>query len=125
MVPKQMGQVIFVEPDGQIIALHVAEETSLRHAAVEHAVPGIAGGCGGQCACATCHVYVDEQWIHKAGKATPGSMEQELLQLAEDIRPNSRLACQIPLSTACNGLVGGAYPPWAALMAVLPVYPGP
>jgi 2Fe-2S ferredoxin len=100
-----MVKVTFIEPDGKRIELDVTEGTTVRDAAVNNTVPGIDGDCGGQCACATCHIYVDDQWINKVGEAQPGSMEQDLLQLAEDVRLNSRLACQIPLSADLNGLV--------------------
>jgi 2Fe-2S ferredoxin len=66
-------------------------------------VPGIEAECGGACACATCHVYVDEAWSGAVGKAGP--MEEDMLDFAYDIRPNSRLSCQIKVSDALDGLV--------------------
>ena len=64
--------------------------------AIKNGVPGIEAECGGACACATCHVYVDEAWRAKAGEAAP--MEQDMLDFAYDVRPNSRLSCQIKVT---------------------------
>ena len=71
--------------------------------AIRNAVPGIEAECGGACACATCHVYVDEAWQAKTGEASP--MEQDMLDFAFDVRPNSRLSCQIKVSDDLDGLV--------------------
>ena len=63
----------------------------------------IAAECGGACACATCHVYVDEAWREATGK--PSAMEESMLDFAEEVEPNSRLSCQIRVSEALDGLV--------------------
>ena len=63
----------------------------------------IAAECGGACACATCHVYVDEAWREKVGVPTP--MEEDMLDFGFDVRPNSRLSCQIKVSDELDGLV--------------------
>lgn len=73
-------------------------------AAVNNGVPGIDGDCGGECACATCHVYVDGAWIDRVGTAEPGGMEANLLQFAEGSTENSRLACQITMTDDLDGL---------------------
>jgi len=71
--------------------------------AIRNAVPGIEAECGGACACATCHVYVDEAWQAKTGEASP--MEQDMLDFGYDVRPNSRLSCQIKVTDALDGLL--------------------
>lgn len=100
-----MVEVVFVEPGGRELRINVAEGTTARDAAVNNSVPGIDGDCGGVCACATCHVHVDPAWIGLTGKAEPGGMEAELVQFAEGSNDASRLACQIVLTPALNGLV--------------------
>jgi 2Fe-2S ferredoxin len=66
-------------------------------------VPGIDADCGGACACATCHVYVDAAWADKVG--APTAMEESMLDFAENVEPNSRLSCQIKVSDALDGLI--------------------
>jgi len=66
-------------------------------------IPGIAAECGGNRACASCHVHVDAQWMTIVGP--PGAEERELLALTDDPRPESRLACQIRIAPALDGLV--------------------
>jgi 2Fe-2S ferredoxin len=66
-------------------------------------VPGIEAECGGACACATCHVYVDEAWREKTGE--PSQMEQDMLDFAFDVRKESRLSCQIKVTPELDGLV--------------------
>ena len=72
-------------------------------AAIDHNVPGIDADCGGMCACATCHVYVDADWQDRTGERT--SMEKDMLNFAAATQENSRLACQIPVTQALDGLV--------------------
>jgi 2Fe-2S ferredoxin len=71
--------------------------------AIKNGVPGIEAECGGACACATCHVYVDEAWMDKAGVAS--AMEQDMLDFAYDVRPTSRLSCQIKVTAQLDGLL--------------------
>ncbi len=73
--------------------------------AVRNGVPGIEAECGGACACATCHVYVDENWTETVGPPEP--MEEDMLDFGYDVRPNSRLSCQIQVSDELDGLVVG------------------
>src|SRR6187397_614448 len=77
-------------------------ETQNMEAAIRNAVPGILAECGGACACATCHVYVDEAWKEKTGGPSP--MEEDMLDFAFDVRPTSRLSCQIKVSPELDGL---------------------
>ena len=74
-------------------------------AAVSNGVPGIDAECGGACACATCHVYIQPEWLDRVGPAQGG--EREMLDFALDVRGGSRLACQITVSPQLNGLVVG------------------
>jgi 2Fe-2S ferredoxin len=70
--------------------------------AIKHNVPGIDADCGGACACATCHVYVDPAFAEKVGK--PSAMEQSMLDFAENVRETSRLSCQIKIRDDLEGL---------------------
>ena len=99
-----MTRVNFVEAGGKIHAVDVENGISAMEAAVRNSVPGIDGDCGGAAACATCHVHVDPSWIAKTGPAGEG-MEKDMLEFAEDVRDNSRLACQIKLTDELDGLV--------------------
>jgi 2Fe-2S ferredoxin len=77
--------------------------STVMETAIKHNVPGIEAECGGACACATCHVYVDEAWRAVVGEPSP--MEEDMLDFGYDVRPNSRLSCQIKVSAALEGLV--------------------
>ncbi|MBT9447559.1 MAG: 2Fe-2S iron-sulfur cluster binding domain-containing protein [Hyphomonadaceae bacterium] len=100
-----MPKVIFIKPDGREISVAVKSGTSARDAALNNNVPGIDGDCGGCCACATCHVYVDAGWIDRTGKAEADGMEASLLQFVEGASDASRLACQISVTDELDGLV--------------------
>ena len=76
---------------------------SLMRAAIDNNVPGIDADCGGQCACATCHVYVSPAWVALTGSRT--AMEEDMLNFAAATQANSRLACQISITQALDGLV--------------------
>jgi ferredoxin, 2Fe-2S len=70
--------------------------------AIRNGIPGIEAECGGACACATCHVYVEEAWRAKTGESS--AMEQDMLDFGYDVRPNSRLSCQIKVTADLDGL---------------------
>jgi len=70
--------------------------------AIKNNIPEIEAECGGACACATCHVYVDEAWREKVGGPSP--MEEDMLDFGYDVRPNSRLSCQIKITEELDGL---------------------
>ena len=98
-----MPRITYIAFDG---TKHVVEATagdSLMEAAVKNEVPGIDADCGGGCACATCHVYVDDAWRAQTGE--PNVMETSMLQLAEAVADNSRLSCQIPLNESHEGMI--------------------
>lgn len=98
-----MGQVTYVEFDGTAHQVDVDDGMSIMEGAVQNGVPGIDADCGGQCACATCHVHIAADWLGQVG--TPGEMEDELLNLAPERDDASRLSCQIVMSPALDGLV--------------------
>lgn len=90
--------------DGTSISAEVAAGVSLMEAAIANNVPRITGDCGGNLACATCHVFVDPDWAEKIG--SPDSMEDGMLDMTEVERtPHSRLSCQIIASEDLDGLV--------------------
>ncbi len=97
-----MPTVSFICPDGKQRKIDADIGATVMEAAVDNGVPGIIGECGGACACATCQVYVDEQWL---GKLKPmDDMEDAMLESAQQRRPNSRLSCQIELLPELDGL---------------------
>jgi len=98
-----MLKVTFIDFAGSARTVEVPVGTTLMRAATDNRVSGIDGDCGGNCACATCHVYVDPDWSSRLGSRTLS--EEDMLNLVEDLRSNSRLACQITLTEALNGLV--------------------
>jgi ferredoxin, 2Fe-2S len=97
-----MPRVTFIAFDGSTHPVEVPAGTTLMRAATDHGVPGIDGDCGGQCACATCHVYIDAAWIERTGARTV--QEHEMLNFSAGLQDNSRLACQITLDSSLDGL---------------------
>lgn len=98
-----MATITYVEFNGTEHSVEVADGVSLMEGALGNGVPGIDGDCGGHAACATCHVYVAEGWEDRTGERS--DLEAEMLDLADGLAPNSRLACQIKASPALDGLV--------------------
>jgi len=98
-----MINLTIVAFDGTRHDLKADEGSTVMENAIRNSVPGIDAECGGACACATCHVYVDEAWTEKVG--APAPMEEDMLDFAYDVRPSSRLSCQIKLTQALDGLV--------------------
>ena len=98
-----MTKITFIANDGARIDVDAIDGSTVMEAAIKNAVPGITAECGGACACATCHVYVDEAWTAKTGK--PAATEEDMLDFAFDVRPNSRLSCQIKVKPDLDGLV--------------------
>jgi 2Fe-2S ferredoxin len=98
-----MARITYIEFDGTEHPVEVRNGLSVMEGAVKNNVPGIDADCGGACACATCHVYVDEAWVAKTGAAS--AMEESMLDFAQNVAPNSRLSCQIKVTEALNGLI--------------------
>ncbi|MBO0711540.1 MAG: 2Fe-2S iron-sulfur cluster binding domain-containing protein [Acetobacteraceae bacterium] len=99
-----MPKVTYIEYDGTPHEVEVPEGTSVMRGAVDNNVPGIDADCGGECACATCHVYVEPEWLDQTGLPEPGSQEASMLSFAAVAQPNSRLSCQIKMRTELDGL---------------------
>jgi 2Fe-2S ferredoxin len=98
-----MVKITFIDAAGQSRTVEAEEGSTVMEAAIRNDVPGIEAECGGACACATCHVYVDEAWVEKLPK--PESMEEDMLDFAYDVRTESRLSCQIRVTAQIDGLV--------------------
>lgn len=98
-----MAKITFIAFDGTRFEVEAETGSTVMENAIKNAVPGIEAECGGACACATCHVYVDEAWTDVVGEPSP--MEEDMLDFAYDVRPNSRLSCQIKVADTIDGLV--------------------
>ncbi|MDZ4791739.1 MAG: 2Fe-2S iron-sulfur cluster-binding protein [Hyphomicrobiales bacterium] len=98
-----MVSVTFIEHSGKTHTVAADLGHTLMETAIKHDVPGIIAECGGACSCATCHVYVDEAWREATG--APNEMEEDMLDFAFDVRPGSRLSCQIRIADKLEGLV--------------------
>ncbi|KQQ91338.1 2Fe-2S iron-sulfur cluster-binding protein [Aureimonas sp. Leaf324] len=97
-----MTAISFITSDGTRYDLDAPDGGSVMQAAIRNDVPGIDADCGGACACATCHVYVDEARL--AELPPMEAMEEDMLDFALDVRPNSRLSCQIRVRPELAGL---------------------
>ena len=98
-----MPKITFIDVSDTTRSVEAPVGWTVMESAVKNNVPGIEAECGGACACATCHVYVDEAWLAAVGTAQP--MEADMLDFASDVRANSRLSCQIKVTPALDGLV--------------------
>jgi ferredoxin, 2Fe-2S len=98
-----MVKINFIDHKGTTQTVDAEAGSTVMEAAIRNAVPGILAECGGACACATCHVYVDEAWRPVVGE--PSAMEEDMLDFGFDVRPNSRLSCQIKVTAELEGLV--------------------
>lgn len=98
-----MVKITFIQPDGSQQTVETEPGLTVMEAAKLNNIAGVEAECGGACACATCHVYVDAAWRDKTGTAEP--MEEDMLDFAFDVREESRLCCQIKMTEALDGLV--------------------
>jgi 2Fe-2S ferredoxin len=98
-----MPRITFVAFDGTPCTVEAKNGDSLMQTAIKNAVPGIDADCGGACACATCHVYVENAWVDRVGQVS--ELEASMLDFAQAVRANSRLSCQIKVADALDGLV--------------------
>jgi 2Fe-2S ferredoxin len=98
-----MAKIKYVEHNGKEHEVDVPSGWSVMEGAVKNLIPGIDADCGGACACATCHVFVDEAWLAKLPKKE--DMEETMLDFAPDMAANSRLSCQIKVTPELDGLV--------------------
>ena len=98
-----MPKLTFIEHDGTRHDVEAAPGSTVMENAIRNSINGILAECGGACACATCHVYVDDAFAETAGRPDP--MEEDMLDFGFDVRPNSRLSCQIKVTDDLDGLV--------------------
>src|ERR1700733_8850587 len=99
-----MPRITYIEHNGKAHTVDVPIGRAVMQGAVENNIPGIDADCGGECACATCHVYVEAAWLDKTGLPVPDSQEASMLSFAAVAQPNSRLSCQIRMLEELAGL---------------------
>ena len=98
-----MPKITYIEHNGKTHTIDVAEGLSVMEGAVQNNIPGIDADCGGGMACATCHVYVKEEWFDKLPKKEDG--EEDMIDMAYEPNKFSRLSCQLIVSDELDGLV--------------------
>ena len=98
-----MPKITLISFEGNQRTVEVASGTTLMRAATDNRVGGIDGDCGGNCACATCHVYVDSAWADRLSMRS--ACEADMLNLVAELRDTSRLACQIEIDASLDGLI--------------------
>ncbi|SFV30657.1 ferredoxin, 2Fe-2S [Devosia crocina] len=98
-----MTKITFVTTNGERIETEAENGATVMETAIINAVPGIVAECGGACTCATCHVYVGDDWREAVGG--PSMMEEDMLDFAFDVKDSSRLSCQIKVRDELDGLV--------------------
>ena len=98
-----MAKITYLDSTGTARTIDAEIGSTVMETAIKNDVPGIEAECGGACACATCHVYVDEAWFDKLPRRV--SMEEDMLDFAFEVRPTSRLSCQISVKAELDGLV--------------------
>ncbi|RTL63228.1 MAG: 2Fe-2S iron-sulfur cluster binding domain-containing protein [Hyphomicrobiales bacterium] len=98
-----MPKITFIEHDGTVHTVDAEIGSNLMETALRGGVSGIVGECGGACTCATCLVHVEPEWVERTGARN--EEEEAQLDFAFDVKPNSRLACQIKVTEALDGLV--------------------
>jgi len=98
-----MPKITYIENNGNSKTIEVANGLTVMEGAIQNDIPGIDADCGGGMACATCHVYVKEEWFDKIPKKEDG--EEDMLDMAFEPKKNSRLSCQIIVSDELDGLI--------------------
>ena len=98
-----MPKITYIEHNGKSHTINVANGLSVMEGAVQNNIPGIDADCGGSMACATCHVYVKEEWFDKLPKKEEG--EEDMIDMAYEPNKYSRLSCQLTVSDELEGLV--------------------
>ena len=97
-----MAKITYIENNGKSLTVEVAEGLTVMEGAVQNNIPGIDADCGGGMACATCHVYVKDEWFDKINKKSEG--EDDMIDQAYEPKKSSRLSCQIQVSPEIDGL---------------------
>ena len=98
-----MAKIKYIEFNGNEHEIEVSNGLTVMEGAIKNKIPGIDADCGGACACATCHVYVDNNWIEKL--SPKDDSEEDMLDFAFEVKSNSRLSCQITVSDELDGLI--------------------
>ena len=98
-----MAKITFIDSQGTARTVEAEVGSTVMEAAIKNGVPEIEAECGGACACSTCHLYIDDAWREKVGEPSP--MEEDMLDFAFEVKPNSRLSCQIKVTEELDGLV--------------------
>lgn len=98
-----MAKITYITHDDQRFEVDAPNGSTVMETAIKNSVPGIEAECGGACACATCHLYIDDAWTEAVGG--PEAMEEDMLDFAWEVQPNSRLSCQVKVTDALDGLV--------------------
>jgi 2Fe-2S ferredoxin len=98
-----MPNITYIDHQGSARTVEGELGSTVMETAIKNAIPGIEAECGGACACATCHVYIEGAWCETVGEPSP--MEQDMLDFGYDVRPNSRLSCQIKVVAELDGLI--------------------
>ena len=98
-----MPKITYIEHNGKTHKVEVPNELSVMEGAIQNNIPGIDADCGGACACATCHIYVDEKWFNKLPNKSEA--EQDMLDMAIEPNKFSRLGCQITVNDDLDGMV--------------------
>ena len=98
-----MPKITYIDTDGTSRTIDGEIGSTVMETAIKQEIPGIEAECGGACACATCHVYVDQAWLAIVGEPSP--MEEDMLDFGYDVRSNSRLSCQIKVTAEIDGLI--------------------
>jgi 2Fe-2S ferredoxin len=97
-----MPKITYIDPQGGTRTVDAELGSTVMETAIRNGIPGIEAECGGACACATCHVYIEPEWVEKVGSPSP--MEEDMLDFGYDVRDNSRLSCQIKVTEELDGL---------------------
>ena len=98
-----MTKVTYIDHSGEKREVEIENGLTVMEGAIQNDIPGITADCGGAMACATCHVYVQEDWFNKLPKVDDG--ERDMLDMAFEPKKNSRLSCQLVVSDQLDGLV--------------------
>lgn len=98
-----MPKITYIDSRGTTRTIEADIGATVMETALKNGVPEIEAECGGACACATCHVYVEEPWLEKTGGPSP--MEEDMLDFGYEVQPNSRLSCQIKVTEELDGMV--------------------
>jgi len=98
-----MAKIKYIEHNGKEHEIEVSSGLTVMEGAIKNNIPGIDADCGGACTCATCHVYINQDWVEKLNPKE--DTEEDMLDFAFDVKDNSRLSCQISVTDELDGLV--------------------